>query len=230
MSSWIVLGLLGGLVGLDGTSFPQVMISRPLVSGTLAGALFGRPLEGLVIGFILETFSLITLPIGAARYPETGTAAVAAAGAYMAAVEPAVVTGASPGMSVGALAVVVAFGFGWEWVAGETVVLHRRSNGQLLTRRGALGVDALQRAHVSAMTMDFVRGAVVASTGALTGYGLLLLVQGAWGLPSTATFGILMLLVATMVGTTLPLFGGARARRLSWALGVAVGFAVVVLT
>jgi hypothetical protein len=55
-------------------------------------------------------------------------------------------------------------------------------------------------------------------------------VEGAWGLPRTATLGILTLLVATMVGTTLPLFGGARARRISWALGVAVGLALVVLT
>ena len=183
-----------------------------------------------MIGFILETFSLISLPIGAARYPETGTAAVAATGAYMAAVGPGLAAGAEPGVAAGALVIAVAFGFAWEWVAGETVVLQRRSNGQLLTRQGTLGGDQLQRAHISAMSMDFARGAIVASTGALTGYGLLWVLGGEWGLPRTATLGVLTLLVATMVGTTLPLFGGARARRISWALGVAVGLALVVLT
>lgn len=219
--SWILLGLLGGVVGLDGTSFPQVMISRPLLAGTLTGALFGRPLEGLVIGFIMEAFSLITLPIGAARYPESGTAAVATVGAYMAAVEP--------GLAPGALVIAVAFGFGWEWVAGETVVLQRRSNGQLLTRHGTLGPRQLSRAHMTAMTADLVRGGVVAVSGALTGYVLFLLLNEQWGLPDTVTLGVTTLLVASMVGTTLPLFGGVHARRMSWTVGIAVGVFVVAL-
>lgn len=219
--SWIVLALLGSVVGLDGTSFPQVMISRPLVAGTLTGVLFGRPLEGLIIGFIMEAFSLITLPIGASRYPESGTAAVAAVGAYLAAVEP--------GISPGYLVLAVAFGFAWEWVAGETVVLQRRSNGQLLTRHGTLAAEQLSRAHITAMTMDFLRGGVVALGGALTGYGVLLFLGGRWGLPDGVTLGVTTLLVATMIGTTLPLFGGVRARRVSWAVGLATGVVVAVL-
>ena len=221
MTSWIVLGLFGGIVGLDSTSFPQAMISRPLVAGTLTGALFGRPMDGLVIGFILEAFSLITLPIGASRYPESGTAAVAAAGAYMAAVQP--------GLTPGYLVMAVAFGFAWEWVAGETVVLQRRSNGQLLTRKGTLAAEQLSRAHITAMSLDFVRGAIVAATGGAIGYGLLLLVGGLWGLPDTITLGVATILVATMIATTIPLFGGAHARRLAWAVGIAAGAVVAVL-
>lgn len=219
--SWIVLGLFGAVVGLDGTSFPQVMISRPLVAGTLTGALFGRPLEGLVIGFIMESFSLITLPIGAARYPESGTAAVAAVGAYMAAMDP--------GLVPGPIVLAVVFGFSWEWVAGETVVLQRRSNGRLLTRHGTLAAEQLSRAHITAMAIDFVRGGIVAASGALTGYGLLAVLGGRWGLPESITLGVTTLLVATMIGTTLPLFGGARARRLSWTLGIGLGALVAVL-
>lgn len=219
--SWVLLGLLGGVVGLDGTSFPQIMISRPLLAGTLTGALFGRPLDGLVIGFIMEAFSLITLPIGAARYPESGTAAVAAVGAYMAAVEP--------GLAPGALVIAVAFGFGWEWLAGETVVLQRRSNGQLLTRHGTLAPRQLSRAHMTAMTTDLVRGGVVAVSGALTGYGLFMLLNEQWGLPDTVTLGVTTLLVATMIGATLPLFGGVHERRRSWAVGIAVGVFMVTL-
>lgn len=221
MTPWLVLGLFGGLVGLDGTSFPQVMISRPLVAGTLTGALFGRPLEGMVIGFVMEAFALITLPIGAARYPESGTAAVAAVGAYVSALEP--------GLAPGHLLIAVAFGLAWEWVAGETVVLHRRNNGQMLIREAALGPEPLQRAHIAAMTMDFFRGGLVVISGALVGHGLLWALSGQWGLPTTLTVGLATALTATMIGTTIPLFGGARARRLSWAVGIAVGAIAAVL-
>lgn len=221
MMSWLVVGFFGGLVGLDAASFPQVMISRPLVAGTLTGAVFGRPLDGMVIGFIMEAYALITLPIGAARYPESGTAAVAAVSAYMSVV--------APGIVPGYLLIAVAFGLGWEWLAGETVMLQRRNNGHMLIREGALGPAALQRAHVAAMSMDFLRGGVVAATGGLIGHGLLRLVMGMWGLPDGLTLGLLTVLVATMVGATLPLFGGARARRVSWAVGVAMGALAVVL-
>lgn len=220
MTGWLALGLFGGLVGLDSTSFPQAMISRPVVAGTLTGALFGRPVEGLVIGFIMESFSLITLPIGAARYPESGTATVAAVGAYVAAM--------APGLAPGPLLIATVFGLGWEWVAGETVVLHRRSSGRMLTGHGTLAAEQLKRAHLAAMAMDFVRAAVVVATGALIGYALLELLAGQWGLPQEITLGFATLLVATMMGTTIALFGGARERRLSWALGLLTGVALMV--
>jgi mannose/fructose/N-acetylgalactosamine-specific phosphotransferase system component IIC len=221
MMSWLVIGLFGGLVGLDATSFPQVMISRPLVSATLTGALFGRPVEGMVIGFIMEAFALITLPIGAARYPESGTAAVAAVGAYMSSV--------APGLTPGYLLAAVAVGLAWEWVAGATVVLQRRNNGHMLIREGALGPEALQRAHIAALTMDFLRGGVLAASGGLIGYGLLSLLRMGWGLPEGVTLGILTVVTATMIGTTIPLFGGARARRVSWSVGIALGLLAMVL-
>lgn len=216
-----MLGVLGGIVALDATSFPQAMVSRPLVAGTLTGALFGRPMDGLAIGFVMEAFALISLPIGASRYPEPGLAAVSAAGAYIAAT--------APGATAGPLVVAIAAGFLWEWVAGETVVLQRRRNGAVLSRQGGLDERELERSHLSAMTMDFVRGGAIAVAGALIGYGLLTVVQAYWGLPQSITLGMLALLVAAMIGTTLPLFGGARARLVPWGLGVGVGLALVVL-
>ena len=82
--SWLTLALLGGVVGLDATSFPQAMLSRPLIAATLAGWAFGRPGAGLLLGALIEMFSLVILPFGAARYPESGTAAAAAGAAYAA--------------------------------------------------------------------------------------------------------------------------------------------------
>ena len=70
------LALLGAVLGLDVVTFPQAMVSRPLVSATLAGAFAGRTEAGLLAGATLELFALETLPFGASRYPEWGSASV----------------------------------------------------------------------------------------------------------------------------------------------------------
>ncbi len=216
MTSWIVVALLGGLVGLDTTSFPQAMICRPIIAGPLTGAVFGRPVEGLVIGFILEAYSLLVLPVGASRYPESGTATVAATSAYLAV--------APPGLDPGLLALVVVFALGWEWVGGETVVLLRRGNGQILVEEAGVTGRELERRHLAAMTLDFVRGGVVAGSGGLIASGLLQIVAPAWDLAEAATMTALAVLTAAMIGTAVPLFGGIRARRYTLAAGIGVGF------
>ncbi len=218
--SWLAVALFGGFVGLDATSFPQVMISRPLVTGALTGALFGRPAEGLVLGFIVEAFALIILPVGAARYPESGTATVAATSAYVAV--------APPGLVPGTLALAVVFALAWEWLAGVTVVLQRRNNGRILLRQGGVPARQLERRHLAAMTTDFVRGAVVSLGGALVGYVLLGLLAPLWALPEASTLAVLAVLVAAMVGTAVPLFGGLRARRIALLCGLAAGVVLAV--
>ena len=63
---WIDLlpiALLGGLLGLDVVSFPQAMISRPLVAATIAGWLIGDSATGLLVGAALELIALDTLPL-----------------------------------------------------------------------------------------------------------------------------------------------------------------------
>lgn len=216
MTEWLAVALLGALVGLDTTSFAQIMISRPVVAGALAGAVFGRPVEGVMLGFLLEAFALVTLPIGASRYPESGTAAVAATAALM-----GTVAGPDPGVLVLALA----FALGWERLAGETVVLLRRVNGRLLPRGSAVAPAALERRHLLAMALDFVRAGVVTVLGAFVGLVLLRALAGHWALPAEATWGALTVLVAAMVGAMLPLFGGARVRRMAWVVGLAAGVA-----
>lgn len=216
MTSWFAVALLGGLVGLDTTSFPQAMFSRPLVAGALTGAIFGRPTEGLIVGFIMEAYSLLVLPIGASRYPESGTATVAATSAYLvttpAAFEP------------GTLTMVVGFALAWEWVGGGTVVVLRRTNGRIL--RAGVGTTArqLERGHVAAMALDFARGGVVAVTGGLIAAGLLRLAAPVWALGPGTTMAALAVLTAAMIGTAVPLFGGVRARRLTLVIGLGFGF------
>jgi len=47
------LSMLGGLLGLDVVCFPQMMISRPLVGATVAGAFVGDTHTGLLVGATL---------------------------------------------------------------------------------------------------------------------------------------------------------------------------------
>jgi mannose/fructose/N-acetylgalactosamine-specific phosphotransferase system component IIC len=215
MMTWLYVALLGGMVGLDGTSFPQVMISRPLVAGALTGLIFGRPVEGLAAGLVLEAFALTTLPIGAARYPEAGTAVVAATAALLA---------ATPGgMEPGYLALALAFALGWERLAALTVVLQRRANGRMLIRSGAMAAEKLERRHLAAMTLDFTRGAVVSVGGGLLGFALLGLLGPYWGLPAGLTAALLLAITAAMIGTAIALFGGLRSRLVAVVGGLAVG-------
>ena len=75
-----LLGLLGWgtLVGVDLVSFPQAMLSRPLIAGAGAGLVLGEPVAGLQIGLLLELFALDVLPVGAARYPDYGPGVIGA--------------------------------------------------------------------------------------------------------------------------------------------------------
>ena len=44
------LAMLGAVLGLDVVSFPQAMISRPIVAATAAATLLGDPGRGLLVG------------------------------------------------------------------------------------------------------------------------------------------------------------------------------------
>lgn len=146
------LALLGAVLGLDVVSFPQAMYSRPIVAATLAGALMGHAAAGLVAGVALELVALETLPFGASRYPEWGSASVVG-GALFA---------AQPDGSAGALTLAVVCALATAWVSGWSMVLHRRLIARLArprldqlgtgTRRTVIGLQ------LSGLTLDLLRG------------------------------------------------------------------------
>jgi PTS system mannose-specific IIC component len=79
---FLLAAVLGGICYLDRTAALQVMVNRPLVAGTLAGALFGNLAAGAAAGAVLELLYIARLPVGASVPPDdTGAAIFAGAGA-----------------------------------------------------------------------------------------------------------------------------------------------------
>lgn len=149
------LALLGGLLGLDVVSFPQAMISRPLVAATLTGALFGDPAGGLLCGAALELIALETLPFGASRYPEWGSAAVVGGALFV----------AHPEYPAGALTMAVLGGLVTAWVGGVTMVKLRQQNARWARGwRDAISAGArgtIVKLQLYGMTADLLRGALL---------------------------------------------------------------------
>lgn len=149
------IALLGGVLGLDVVSFPQAMISRPLVAATITGILIGQPASGLLIGATLELIALETLPFGASRYPEWGSASVVG-GAIFA---------SYPSHPAGAMTCAMVAALATTWVGGWTMVKLRQRNavwaGQ---RRDALEAGsrgAVISLQLLGMSADLLRGAAL---------------------------------------------------------------------
>lgn len=211
----LLLALLAGAVAVDGTSFGQFMISRPLVAATVAGWIVGAPLQGAAIGFVLESFHLTVLPVGAARYPEGGPAAVAGGAVYAASSTP----------PAGTLLLLVLAVLLLEWMGGESVRFLRQINVRLLAKEGAAGdPHFLQRRHLTAIVLDFARGVLLTLVGIVL---LRLWLQGLtphWGLGEEVS-GIIV------GGVAIALLASA-ARLVGWrgwfaAAGVICGIALL---
>ncbi len=214
--TWLQISLLGGIIGMDSTAFPQVMISRPLVAGALTGLVFGRPTEGMMLGALLEVFHLATMPIGAARYPEAGTANVSGVTAYLF---------ATPALDVPALLLAGVFALAWERIAGGSVVVLRRANERLIVEPDALAEPArtIERRHLVALVLDFVRGAVVTLAGALAGAALLLALTPLWSLPEPIVRSAIAVAATTVLAGALAVFGGWRERKRIFLFGLLCG-------
>jgi PTS system mannose-specific IIC component len=218
------LSLLGGLLGLDVVCFPQMMISRPLVGATVAGAFVGDTITGLLVGATLELIALATLPFGASRYPEWGSAAVVG-GAISAALhaEPAGT------VTVGVLATLAT-----AWVGGWTLVKLRVWNAWLARRkRGALehgSRGAVVGLQLAGLTSDLVRAMLLTAVA----YGLIFPVARAtvalWSfdehLSRAVTVGAASAVAAAAAWT---IFHSARGARFYFAGGLLIGLLILAM-
>ncbi|MHB0963068.1 MAG: PTS sugar transporter subunit IIC [Gemmatimonadaceae bacterium] len=223
----IVLTGLGAVVGLDFVSFPQAMLSRPIVAATLAGAICGNTAAGLLAGVLLECFALETMPFGASRYPEWGPASVAA-GAV------AAVPGADTELIARTLPFAVLAGLAGAMIGGQTLVWLRQFNLSVAARYrdelAAGDASAVLSVQWTGLVIDFGRA------GAVTALFLLALIP----LGDALLFGVNAVGSAaslTLVGVLAVGVGGAAvwkvvhsAKGYAWylAAGVAVGCAAVV--
>jgi hypothetical protein len=205
-----LLSLLGGLLAVDATSAGQFMVSRPLVAAVLAGAVAGNIEGGIVVGVLMEALHLAVLPVGAARYPEAGPAAVATAGAY-----------AGAGASNVALLASVLFMLGWGVLGGRSVEWLRRVNARTaVPAPGPVDPRRIEVLHLRALGGDFARGVAVTLAG-LVVLGILLETLGWIPFREPWTRTALALSASAALASSLRLFG--RRRLGTFVLGAAVG-------
>lgn len=222
MSAWLVdllpVAVLGAVFGLDVVCFPQAMISRPLVAATAAGAFVGHPLQGLLIGVLLELIALETLPFGASRYPEWGSAAVVG-GALFADSAPS---------QAGGLTTAVLAALATAWVGGISMVWLRQQNARwararqhLLERGSGRTVIGLQ---VAGLTADLVRA------GALTFIALAILrplnrvALAHWGATPALSRAFVTAVAATVASAAAwKIFHATQGARWLFAGGLAAG-------
>jgi len=211
--SLVLLLVWGTIVGLDLVSGPQALLSRPLVAGTVAGAIAGDPAAGLRVGLLLELFALDVLPVGATRYPDYGPGTVAAAALVAANGDWTTTLGLAAGVAVIA-------GLIGDW----SLVRLRHQIARSIQRRSDLLArgdrDTIRRLQYASIGRDAIR-----SLG-LTALALAIarMVDAAL-IPDPLT-GQLLTIVAIGAGAAAALGGAIRSagrgRRLGWLAAGAV--------
>ncbi|MDQ3996661.1 MAG: PTS sugar transporter subunit IIC [Gemmatimonadota bacterium] len=212
------LALLGGVLGLDVVSFPQAMISRPIVAATLGGAFAGDAVSGLLIGAVLELIALDTLPLGASRYPEWGSASVV--GGALFAEHSAHPSGS---MGVAVLATLAA-----AWIGGWTMVMLRGLNGRWARqRRDALAAgsrDAVIGLQLLGLTADLMRGSLFTAVA----YAILAPTAsaaiGVWGVDARLSRAVVVGAAITVAaGAAWKIFHSTLGVRWTFLAGLAAG-------
>ena len=218
------LALLGGVLGLDVVCFPQMMVSRPLVAATLAGAFAGDPALGMFVGVALELIALATLPFGASRYPEWGSAAVVGG-----AIAGALNTGRPGALSIGVLAALAT-----AWVGGWTLV-QLRVWVAWLARRRRPALDAGSRGAVislqlAGLTGDAVRAAVLTAGSYALLFPVAQATLGVWSLSEPLSRGFVVSIAAAVAGAAAwTIFHSARGARWYFAGGLIVGLLILIV-
>jgi PTS system mannose-specific IIC component len=224
MREILPLALLGGVLGLDVVCFPQMMVSRPLVAATLAGAFVGDPAMGIFVGVTLELIALATLPFGASRYPEWGSAAVVGG-----AIAGALHTERAGALSIGVLAALAT-----AWVGGWTLVKLRQWVAWLARRRrpaldaGSRG--AVMSLQLAGLTADAVRAAALTTVAFVLLFPVGEATLGVWSLSEPLSRGFVVSVAAAVAGAAAwTIFHSARGARWYFAGGLLVGLFILLV-
>lgn len=217
------IALLGALLGLDVVTFPQAMISRPIVAATAAGALLGNPVAGLMIGAVLELLALGMLPFGASKYPEWGSASVVGGALY----------GSQFGDPPGALAGSVLAALLTAIVTGWSMVKLRRLNASRAAgMRAALDEGssaAIVGLQLFGLTGDLVRGFIVTLVAMLLFRPFIQAIVAIWNTDPILSRAVVVTVAATVAaGAIWKIFHSIPRARLLFLAGLVVGFTLLI--
>ena len=219
-----LIAVLGAIMGLDVVSFPQAMISRPIVAATITGMLLGDADGGLLVGATLELIALETLPVGASRYPEWGSASVVGGALFALRPEP----------TAGTLTMAVLGALATAWVGGWTMYVIRRFNGAIARRwiptlglGSGPAVIAIQTAGIAA---DFARGGLLTLIAMTALDPLARAMVGLWSLDARFSRAVVVAAAAAVAaGATWKLFHNTPAARWYFRGGLAMGLTLWVI-
>lgn len=215
---YLVLAMLGGVFGLDVVCFPQMMFSRPIVAATVAGMFAGDSLMGIFTGVALELIALATLPFGASRYPEWGSAAIVGG-----AISASLGVDRAGGLTIGVIA-----GLATAWIGGLTLVQLRKSNA-VMARRKRTALDAGSRGAVvglqlAGLTSDAIRGALLTVVAYAALFPVSRATLGVWSFSETVSRAFVVTAsTAIAIAAAWTIFHSARGARWYFAAGVIVG-------
>jgi mannose/fructose/N-acetylgalactosamine-specific phosphotransferase system component IIC len=216
------IAMLGALLGMDVVTFPQAMISRPIVAATIAGAFIGHPMAGLMIGAVLELMALGMLPFGASKYPEWGSASVVGGALYAA-------RGDAPGALAASVlvALLTAVASGWSMIRLRRINASRAGRERLALDAGSS--SAIIGLQVFGLTADFVRGGIVTFVAMLIFRPVVGAILESWsGSPLYARAVVATVASAVAAGAIWKIFHSVPRARVLFLAGVVVGVTLVV--
>ncbi len=219
-ATFALLTAWGTLTGMDLVTFPQALLSRPLVACAGAGLILGDLPTGLFVGVLLELFALDVLPVGASRYPDYGPGAVASV---------VLASGGPWGERIG---IATFFALLMAVLGGWSLIWLRQSNGRLI-QNAAAGLAAGDAGTITSIHFRGLAGDLIRSVG-LTVVGLIMAQAAHPYMPSGEKFAYVS---ATAIGAGVAAAAGGAVRsagrgaRLRWlAVGTGIGLIVAVLT
>jgi PTS system mannose-specific IIC component len=212
------IAMLGGLLGLDVVGFPQAMISRPLVAATLSGALVGDAYSGMLIGATLELIALETLPFGAAKYPEWGSAATVGGALF----------GVHSSHPAGAMTMAVIASIATGWIGAWTMYQLRKLNAYE-AHRHRRGLDAGARGTViglqlTGLSLDMLRGVLLTGIMYVAFRPLMTMVIAVWDMDGMLSRSLVVGVAAGVaMGAAWKLFHSVAWARWTFVGGLIVG-------
>ena len=195
-STVVAIALCGGLLAIERRGVLQLMLARPLIAGTLVGALGGEVLVGAQVGAVLELVYLARASLGAVQVDHECLAAVVGAG-FAVGFSPQ--HGAAVGILVGPLA----------GILGRHVEhwLDARAGRRVEAFLATPNPTELPRAHLMPLAETFLVFAALSPLGILLGLALRPVVPD---LPPMLLRGLDLTIVVATLATA-----GAALRELS---------------